>query len=446
MEIIIIGAGDIGFHLCKRLSEDKNNITIIESDPQKFVYASEYLDANVIEGSGCSKKTLKKAKIENADILAALTNNDEVNIIACQTAKKLGVPTTILRVRNPEYLNNNHYLTSNELGADYIIQPELQTANAIVQLVRQANATDIVEFENGKIQLLGIKLDSQAKILRTQLMDFGKKFDNPPLRILAIKRKQFTIIPKGDDVLVEGDQIYIICEKSFLPNALEFFGKTNVKIENIMIIGGGLIGEFVAKQLEDEIDIKIFENNRKKSEFLAENLTRSLVIKGDGSDLDLLTFEGLADMDEFIALSGDDETNIITTLVARHLKVPRTITLVRKLDYLSMTHAIGVDSIINKPMITVNVIKQIIGRKKQELFVELPGIDAEIVEYVANEKSKIIRKTLMETNFPKDAIIGTVIRKNGTIEIPRGNTQINAEDKVVVFSLPKALPGVENLF
>jgi len=446
MEIVILGAGDIGFHLCKRLTAEGNNITIIESDPEKVAYANEYLDANVIEGSGSSQKILQKANLQKSDIFAALTNNDEINIIACQIAKKIGIRTTFLRVRNPEYLDPNHYLDSMELGADYIIQPELQTANTIVQLIRQANATDIVEFEDGKIQLLGIRLDNQSKILRTELKDLGEKFGNPPLRILAIKRKQFTLIPKGEDVLVEGDQIYIICEKAYLPNALEFFGKSDIKIENIMIIGGGLVSEFVAKQLEDEFNIKIIENNERKSELLAENLKRSLVIKGDGSDLDLLTFEGLPDMDEFIALSGDDETNIITSLVAHHLKVPRTITLVRKLDYLSMTHAIGIDSIINKQMIAVNTIKQIIGRKKHERFVELPGIDAEIVEFVANTQSKIIKKTLMKTDFPKDAIVGIVIKNDGGIEIPRGNTQVNPGDKVVVFSLAKALPDVEKLF
>jgi trk system potassium uptake protein TrkA len=446
MEIIITGAGDIGFHLCKRLSVEKHNITLIESDISKVEYANENLDANVIEGSGCSTKTLKKANIHKVDIFAALTNNDEVNVLSCQIAKKLGVPTTILRIRNPEYLNKDNFLSQEDIGADYIIQPELQTANTIVQLIRQANATDIVEFEGGKVQLVGIRLDSKALVLRTPLKDLWKKFGNPPLRILAMKRKQFTIIPKGEDVLVEGDQIYIICEKDFLPQALEIFGKINEKIENIMIIGGGLVAEFVARQIENEINIKIIENNERKSELLAENLNRTLVIKGDGSDLDLLTFEGLADMDEFIALSGDDETNIITALVARHLKVPRTITMVRKLDYLSMTHAIGIDSVINKQMITVNAIKQIISKRKQAKFVELPGIEAEIVEFVASEKSKIIKKSLMKVDFPKDAIVGAIIRNNGNFEIPLGNTQIEPKDKVVIFSLPKALTEVEKLF
>ncbi|MFC2132000.1 TrkA C-terminal domain-containing protein, partial [Bacteroidota bacterium] len=296
------------------------------------------------------------------------------------------------------------------------------------------------------IQLVGIRLDKKSSILRTPLKDLGEKFGNPPLRILAIKRKQFTIIPKGEDILVPGDQIYIICDRDYLPDALTFFGKTDVKIENIMIIGGGLVGEFVAKQLEDEISIKIIENNEKKSEQLAESLKEALVIKGDGSDLDLLTFEGLADMDELVAVSGDDETNIITSLVARHLDVPRTITLVRKLDYLSLTHAIGIDSIVSKQMITVNAIKQIISRRKQALFAELPGIEAEIIEYIANDKSKITKKQLKDINFPKNAIVGAVLKNNDIIEIPRGDTQIQAGDKVVIFSLPKALNEVERLF
>jgi trk system potassium uptake protein len=446
MKILIIGAGDIGFHLCKRLSLDKHDITLIESDPLKVAQAHEQLDVHIVEGSGSSSKVLKKADIENAEILAALTNNDEVNVLACRIAKKLNIPTTILRVRNPEYLSDKYLLTKDELGADFIIQPELQTANAIVQLVRQANATDIVEFEDGKIQLVGIRLDSKSSILNTQLMDIGKKYGNPPLRILAIKRKQFTIIPKGEDILLNGDQIYIVCDKEYLPNALSFFGKSDVKIDNIMIIGGGLIGEFVAKQLEDEISIKIIEENEKKSQFLAQALKETLVIKGDGSDLDLLTFEGLADMDEIITVSGDDETNIITSLVARHLKVQRTITLVKKFDYLPLTHAIGLDSIINKQMITVNAIKQIISRRKQAFFAELPGIDAEIIEFIANQKSKITKRPLAKVDVPKDAIFGAVLRDNGSFEIPKGDTQIGPGDKVVVFTLPKALPEVEKLF
>jgi trk system potassium uptake protein TrkA len=446
MEIVIIGAGDIGFHLCERLAFEKHNITIIEQDAKKVEHAREQLDAQIIEGSGISSKILARCNLDKTDIFAALTNNDEVNIIACKMAKKLGVNTTILRVRNHEYLSDNCILNNQELGADFIIQPELQTAKSIIRLIRQANATDVIEFEKGKIQFMGIKLDNNSTILHTPLKDLGRKYGNPPMRILAIKRKQFIIIPKGDDVLISGDQIYIICDKEYLPSALSYLGKDNVKIQNIMIIGGGLVAEFIARQLENEINIKIVEDNEKKASLLAENLKQTLVIHGDGSDLDLLTYEGLADMDEFIAVSGDDETNIITSLVAHHLKVPRTITLVRKMEYLSITHAIGIDSIVSKQMITVNAIKKIIRRSHLAFFAELPGMEAEVIEFIANAKSKITRKTLMDINFPKDAIVGAVVKSNNTIEIPKGSTQIEPGDKVVVFTLPRALPAVEKLF
>jgi len=446
MNIVIVGAGDIGFHLCERLSFEKNDITLIDTDPQKVEHAKEHLDANIIEGSGASINILQTANVENAEIFAALTNNDEVNIIACQIAKKMGVPTTILRVRNPEYLSENNIFNKNDLGADFIIQPEQHTANAIVQLIRQANATDIIEIEEGKVTLIGVRLDKNCSVLNTPLVEIGNKFGNPPLRILAIKRKLFTIIPKGNDKLLNGDQIYLICDKEYLPEALKHLGKENTHIENIMIIGGGLVTQFIAQELEREISIKIIESNEKKANLLAEKLKNALVINGDGSDIDLLMFEGLTDMDEFIAASSDDEKNLITSLIARHLQIPRTITVVRKMEYVSLTHAIGLDAVVNKQMITVNVIKQIIRRRKLALFAEIPSIDAEIMEFIAHPNSKITKYPLYKIDFPNDAIVGAVIKPDNSLIIPRGNTQIEPDDKVIVFTLPKSLNAVEKLF
>ncbi len=447
MEILIVGAGDIGFHLIKKLSIEKHNITVIDSNPQKVQFAHENLDAIVLEGSGTDKKVLEQANIKKADIVAAITNNDEINIIICQIAKKMGVPTTILRLRNHNYFSNDYFLSKKELGADFIIQPELLTANAIVKLVRQANTTDILEFENGKIQLVGIRIDKHSPILYTALKDLPMGIGVPIFRILAIIRKQKTIIPDGNDQIIEGDQVYIISERENIYNILSYFGKNSNNVnENIMIIGGGLVGEFVAKQLEDEVNTKIIENSELKSDYLAESLKNTLIINGDGSDLDLLTFEGLPDMDEVVAVSGDDETNIITSLAALHLKVPRTITLVSRLEYFSLTHAIGLDSLISKQMITINAIKQIIERSRFALFAEIPGVEAEIIEFIANGKSKIIRKSLKNTKFPANAIVGAVFKNNSKIEIPTGNTHIQNGDKVIVFSLPKVVNDVAKLF
>ncbi len=446
MNIVIVGAGEIGFQLAKRLSNERHNITIIEIDQSRANYSREHLDALIIDGSGSSYKTLIKAGIENADIFAALCNHDEINMMACRIAKRLGNPTTIARVRNPEYLDEDYIFSKSELGTDFIIQPEKQTAKSIIRLVRQSSATDVIEFEKGKIQFIGIRLDGNSPVLHTQLKDLGKKYGNPPITIVAIKRRQFTIIPRGDDYLKKGDQIFIICAPDFIEEALGYFGKQDTKVEDLMIIGGGLIGEFVAQELEKDIRIKIIEKDRRKAERLADNLHESLVIHGDGSDFDLLTFEGMDEMDEFIAVTGDDETNIITSLVAQHVEVPRTITMISKMEYQSLMPAIGMDSIISKQLITVNAIQRFIRKKHVAFFAEIPGVDAEIIEYIPEKRSKIIKKQLKDIKFPENAVVGAVLKNNDHLEIPKGDTQIDAGDKVIVFTLPNSLKEVEKLF
>jgi trk system potassium uptake protein len=445
MNIAIIGAGDIGFHLAKRLSMEQHNITVIESDPNRVRKAKEQLDAFVVNGSGCSYQILQKAQISNVDIFAALTNNDEVNILACFFAKKIGVGTTIARVRNPEYTRED-LLEHKDLGIDFVIHPEKLTASVIAQLVRQSAATDIVSFENGKIQLAGIRLDEDCPVLDIPLKDMGARFGNPDHRIVAIKRRHFTIVPRGDDILVEGDQIFVICSKEYLSEAIKFYGKLESKVENIMIVGGGLIGRFIAKELENEISIKIIESNKAKANDLADILNHTLVINGDGSNIDLLTFEALDEMDEFIAVTGDDEANIITSLVAKHLKVPRTITLLRKMEYLPLTPAIGIDSIISKQQITVNAVQKFIRSTQIASYAEIPNVDVEFIEFIATERSKIIGKPLMKIRFPQKAIVGAVFRKNGDVEIPKGNTTIEAGDRVIVVAMVDAIKEIEKLF
>jgi trk system potassium uptake protein TrkA len=446
MNIIIVGAGDIGYQLCKRLSMDKHNITLIETNSDMVKRAQDQLDARIIEGSGTNLENLTSAGIANCNIFAALSNNDEVNLLAGQMAKKSGVETVIARVRSVDYLRDDHIMAGENTWPDFIIQPELETARDIVKLIRQSSATDIIEFEDGLIQLIGLRLDKGTPIVNTPLKDIGEKLGNPPMRVLAIKRRQFTIIPKGDDLLLEGDQIYIICQRDYTSTALQFFGKTNCKMQNVMIIGGGLVGQNIAKMISNEVSVKIIESDEKKSQFDADILPNSLVINGDGSDLDLLTFEGLQDMDEFIAVTGDDETNIITSLVAQHVKVSRTVTLVRKMDYLPLISTVGLDAVVSKQMITVNAIQKYIRRQQVAFYAEIPGVDAEIVEFIASEKSKITKKPLFKTSFPKNAILGAIIKENNKLEIPQGSSHVQAGDKVIVFSMPSAIKDVEKLF
>lgn len=445
MEIIIIGAGDIGYQTARRFSKEKHNISLIESNETLAEFASNNLDAFVITGNGCSSSVLLDAGVERADVLAALTDNDEVNILACKIAKKYGVRTTIARVRNPEYLSDGHIISKEEFGVDYFLQPEKETAETIVHLIRQSNVTDVIEFEGGKLKFIGLKLNDSSELLNKKLMDLSIELHNPPLTVTAIKRGKNTIVPKGSDILLAGDQIYMVCAPHYQETAMEYLGKKKQLTENILIIGGGLTATFVASFLEGEVNMKIIEKDAKKALELASKLTKPLVINGDGSNLELLLSENLEAMDQFIAISGDDETNIITSIVAQHIGVKRTVTLIKKSDYLPLTPALGMDAVVSKQQITVNALTRYIKGDGIAKFAELPALDAEIVEFVVKEKSKITKKPIMHLKIPKGSVLGAILRDDELI-IPKGNTQIMAGDKVVVFSLPDSFSKIESLF
>ncbi len=445
MNILIIGAGEVGFHLTKKLSAEKHNITILEKDPSQAHRAEEQLDARVVIGSGSSFEDLKVAKIDQIEIIAALSNIDEVNLLACHYAKKLNIPYKIARVRNPEFIEPNFILSKEELGVDMLIHPEKETANAIVRLIKQSSATDIVEFSGGQIQLMGIRLERNSSILNRPLREIWAEHRNLAARIVAISRKERTIIPGGNDILIAGDQIFIICDNKSIPQVVQITGKENVIIQNIMILGGGLIGLYVARQLEDSMNIKIIESRSEKSEEIADFLKKALVIHGDGTDMDLLAVEGIIDMDSFIAVTGDDETNIISTLMARHLQVPRTIALVNKTEYLPITPTIGMDAVVSKKLLTVNAILRFIQKSTLERIASIPGIEADIIEIKAQYNSKITKKPLKNVQFPHFAIVGAV-QRNKEVLIPTGDTQINSGDRVVIFTMPNALSEVEKLF
>jgi trk system potassium uptake protein TrkA len=331
------------------------------------------------------------------------------------------------------------------MGVDLLIHPEKETADAIVRLIRQSSATDVVEFAGGSIQLVGIRVEKDSPILRRPLKDVWQKYGSIPARIVAIIRANRTIVPSGDDYLLAGDQAFIVCDKGHIPNVVTIMGKENVSIRHIMILGGGLIGQLVARELETHINTKLIESRSDRSEEIAGILQSTLVIHGDGTDVDLLAVEGIVDMDAFIAVTGDDETNIISTLMARHLKVPRTIALVNKAEYLPITTTIGMDAVVSKKMLTVNAIQRFIQKSMLESVATIPGVNAEILEIIPKNHSKIVKKKLKNITFPRSAMVGAVLRDDDVI-IPSGDTQIRPGDRVVVFSLPKAVVEVEKLF
>lgn len=445
MRVIIAGMGDVGYQLAKQLSNENNDIVAIDLDHDRLHYTDQMADILTIEGSSTSIKVLEEAQIEKADLLVAVTSSEEVNLATAILGKKLGAKKTIARISNAEYLDPKHGLNFTELGIDFMIYPEELAALETVNLINRTAATDIIEFENGKLYVIGLKLDKNAPVIHKSLSEISKQYSSFDFRVVAIYRNFRTIIPKGNDKFLPNDQIFVISKSEVLETVLKLAGKENIKFDNIMILGGGKIGRRVASLLSNKMTVKLIDSNPEKAFELADELPNTLVIQGDGRDIDLLAQEGIIDVDAFIAVTEDAETNIITCLMAKHLGVKKVIALVDKVEYVPLTQTIGLDSLINKKLIAANNIVRFIKKGEIISYSSLEGIDAVVMEFVAQPGSKITEETIADSDFPKDAIIGGFIRKNES-HIALGSSKINAGDKVVVFSLPEAVSKIEKFF
>jgi trk system potassium uptake protein TrkA len=445
MNIIIAGAGEVGLHLAKELSLDNHNITMLDINPAKIDEIDSTTDVLSLQASATSLKALKEAHVEQTDLVLAVTSSESVNISAAILAKRLGAKKTIARVSHAEYVADENLPFLHELGIDYLIYPEEIVANEIAGLIRRAAASDIVEFEKGKLTLLGIRIDKFAPINRKTMIEIGRDFASHEFRIVAIKRMMRTLIPVGNDSVIEGDQIFILTTPKGIPEILKITGKENTKLENIMILGGGRIGRKVAKILENELNIKLIESNPEKTTELADYLKNTLVIQGDGRNIDLLAQEGIVDMDGFIAVTEDAETNIITSLMAKHLGAKKTIAQVDNVDYIPLTHTIGLDSLINKKLIAANTISRFVRKANLVSTINIFGIDAEVFEFIVNEKAAITKSEIKNLKIPRNAIIGGAVRDEESFIIV-GDSKLLPGDKVVVFALPDAIQKLEKLF
>lgn len=445
LKIIIVGAGEVGYHLASMLSLENHDIVMIESNPEKCRRVKENLDVFVVEGSGASAKVLLDAGTPNSDIIIAVTSIDEINIISCMLAGKFNVRKKIARVRNPEYAGSKPLISPMEFGIDMIIHPEDEAAKEIVRLVKRASASDLIEFENGKIQLLGFHVDSNSPILRVPLKEIGERYSRLTFRTVAITRGKETIIPSGEDYLMDGDRVLIVSDSNSVGEVVKLVGKEEEKVKNVMILGAGKIGLTVARMLEDKYKLKIVESDRDKCELAAKELKRTLIIKGDGTDIDLLKAERISEMNDFIAVTHDEKTNIISGLLAKHLGVGKTIVHITKSDYIPVVNTVGLDAVVSKSLSTIDAILKFVRKGKVLSVVTLEGIDAEVLELIPQEGSKVTEKPLEKCKFPKGAIVAALIHGN-EVTVPTGKSRISKGDKVVIFSLPEAISEVEKLF
>lgn len=448
MKIIIAGAGEVGFHLAKLLSFESQDITLIDTDKERLNYAENNLDIKTIKGDACSLSLIRDADVGNSDLFISVTAQETTNITICALAKQLGCKKTLARISSIEFINASDGISFSDLGVDELFSPEELAAIEIQQLLDQSAFSDSYEFENGELTLIGTKLDPSVPFVGKSVKEAATIFPDLHFMPIALQRKetQYTIIPRGDTVFEPNDQVYFITLKEGVEELYKLTGKTKESVKNIMILGGGKIGLNTARELcGKKFNVTIVEQNKTKAFEIADQLPDAMVIHGDGRSVELLEEEDIDSMDAFISVTENSETNIMSCLMAKSKKVKKAIALVENMDYFQLSHSIGIDTLINKKLLTANTIFRYIRRGEVVDMTTLTNMNAEILEFIVKPESKVNGLSIKDINFPRSATIGGVI-KDGTGAIVLGDYIIEAGDRVVVCCLPRAIRKVESLF
>ncbi len=443
MKIIIIGDGKVGYSLAEHLSQENHDVTIIDKNPEALRKASEVLDVMCIRGNGVSTKIMMEAGVKDTDLLIAATSSDEMNMVCALTGKKLGAGHTVARIRDPEYANELSVLKS-ELGLDLIINPEQAAAREIARLLRFPSAADVEHFAKGKIEFVEIVATQDMPVIGIPLKKIpGKYLEN--ILIGAVRRANEVIIPNGDFQLAADDRMNIVGKPNDVFGFCKQIGKCTQKIKTVMVVGGGMISHYLAMNLKlNDIKVKIIEINKERSIELAERLPDTLIINGDGTDRALLDSENLSEMDAFIALTGRDEENLISAMMAKQCGVKKVIVKITRIDNPLLFNDLGVDSIVNPKLITTNyILKYVRGLSNAmgnpaETVYKIVDEKAEVLEFIANKSTKFLNIPLKKLKLVDGLIIGAIARKSEII-IPHGDDMIKLGDNVIVISIDKRI-------
>ena len=448
MKIIIAGGGEVGFHLAKLLSSESLDITLIDSDKERLHYAESHLDIRALHGDAMSLSLMEEAKVVNSDLFIAVTAEESINITICAIAKQLGCNRTIARISNIELIKAQERISFQDIGVDELISPEELAAEEIQQLLDQSAFSNSYEFEGGALTLIGTRLEEEVPFVGKNVKEAASIFPDVHFMPVAIQRKgtQLTLIPRGDTCFEVGDTVFFITLKEGVEELYKLTGKTKASIKNVMILGGGRIGYNTARQLcHKKFNVTVLEKNKKKAFEIADLLPNALVINGDGRNVELLQEESISEMDAFISVTGNSEINIMSCLVAKSKGVKKTMALVENMDYFQLSHSIGIDTLINKKLLTANTIFRYIRRGEVVDMTTLNNLNVEILEFVVNANSKVANYKIIDIDFPRTAIIGGVIKKGEGI-IALGDYTILPGDRIVVCCLPRSIKRIESLF
>lgn len=453
--ILLLGLGGVGYYLAKRLTHEGHAVTVIESDPDNIRRADGEVDARLIRGNAMSYAYWREADAEAMDYLIAVTDNDAVNILSSLIADRCGIKRKIARVRSLELWERDALINPEELKIDLVIRPEELTAQEIVRLLKMRSGNIIFDVAEGHMQLLAARIDERSDLAHTKLKHLSQIYEDFYFRIVSIARGISTIIPSGDDELLPGDNAFVLVHSEDLDRLMELFGVSDDRIHRVMIIGGGLVGSRVAELLEGTYPVRLIEQNERCAEELTYRLKRSEILHGNGSDSGTLLDAGLLNMDTIVTATGDNETNVMTAVLAKHLirnqpgalqgKRARTIALVKREAYLVLAATMGSDIVLNKKVLAGNEILKYIRGGKLLSVAHLHGFEAEVVELVADEGAKITKVPLFELEDMKGKIIIGGFCRKGAWQIAVGSTHVQPGDKVIGICTSQHLRDLEHL-
>ena len=444
MKIVIAGAGEMGSHLARMLSGNGHDITIIDSDQKLLSEVGSLADVITVEGDSTTFAVLREASVRKCDLFIAVNHEENDNVVAAMLAKKLGARKSIARIDNNEYLEPNNKEMFIDMGIDYLFYPEKVAAREVINLLGHTSTTEYVDFSSGKLSLVVFRLEPASPLVGQVLTGFA---DETPLsyRTVAITRGGQTIIPREGEQFMEGDVIYVIARQDAVREVMEFSGQSNIEIKNMMILGGSRIGIRIATELQDEVNIKLIDYNAEKAYRLAETLDKTLIINEDGRNTEAMMEEGLSNMDAFVAVTGRSETNILAAMLAKRMGVKKVIAEVENLNYINLAESIGIDTIINKKLVTASNIFRFTMSTDVQAIKCLTGSDAEVLEFIVKPNSPATKVRIKDLGLPEDTIIGGIVRGD-KVFIAVDNMEIIPYDRVVVFAMPGSVGKVGYYF
>lgn len=434
----------MGSHLARMLSGNGHDITVIDSDQKLLSEVGSLADVITVEGDSTVFAVLRQAAVRKCDLFIAVNHEENANIVSAMLAKKLGAKKSIARIDNNEYLEPNNKEMFIDMGIDYLFYPEKVAAREVINLLGHTSTTEYVDFSSGKLSLVVFRLDPTSPLVGRVPVGFQEE---TPLsyRTVAISRNGQTIIPREGEQFMEGDMVYVIARQDAVHEVMEFSGQSNIEINNLMILGGSRIGIRIATELQDEINIKLVDYNAEKAYRLAEMLDKTLIINEDGRNTDAMMEEGLSNMDAFVAVTGRSETNILAAMLAKRMGVKKVIAEVENLNYINLAESIGIDTIINKKLVTASNIFRFTMSTDVQAIKCLTGSDAEVLEFIVKPNSPATKVRIRDLGLPEDAIIGGIVRGD-KVFIAVDNMEINPYDRVVVFSMPGSVSKVGRYF